>query len=127
MKTQSRRHALWGGLLVGLVVLWYTREAGSLEALTAWGVQLGSWRTCTLMGLYSIAPSLHAHGATPQVTGTLLCAAILGPVIVLMVTTIGSMTTYLLGRALVGRVWTSRVTQVVEAVGLPATRMPQAE
>lgn len=129
MKTQARHHRLWGLLLVGLVVIWGTREAGPLEALTAWGVQLGSWAwgSYAFLGLYSVAPSLHFRGATPPVTGKLLCAAILGMVMLLMATTMGGMVVYQLGRACVG-VWrTSRVTRVSEAVRIPAARVRQAK
>jgi len=127
MKTQARHHGLYGFLLVGLIVIWCTREAGPLEAIMAWGVQLGSWGSCLFMGLYSVAPTLHFRGAAPHVTGQLLCVAILGMAMLTMVTTIGSMVAYLLVRVLIG-VWrTFRVTRVIEALSLSATRVRQVK
>src|SRR5713101_7760440 len=108
MKTQARHHGLWWSLLVVLGVTWRTREAGPLEAITAWGAQVGSWGSCMLMGLYSVAPTLHFRGAAPPMTGK----------------TIGGMLAYLLVRAFVG-VWrTPRVARVIDAVSVGATATP---
>ncbi len=124
MKTQARHHGLWWSLLVVLGVTWLTREAGPLEAITAWGAQVGSWGSCMLMGLYSVAPTLHFRGAAPPMTGKTLCAAILGLAMLLMGTTIGGMLAYLLVRAFVG-VWrTPRVARVIDAVSVGATATP---
>jgi uncharacterized membrane protein YdjX (TVP38/TMEM64 family) len=121
MKTPVRHHGLWWSLLVVLGVTWLTREAGPLEAITAWGAQVGSWGSCMLMGLYSVAPTLHFRGAALPMTGKTLCAAILGLAMLLMGTTIGGMLAYLLVRAC-GGVWrTPRVAQVVDAVSVGAT------
>src|SRR5262249_21604434 len=102
MKTQALYHGLWGFLLVVLGVTWLTQEVRPLEAITAWGAQLGSWGSCRFMGLYSVAPTLHFRGAAPAMTGTTLCVAILGLAILLMGTTIAGMLAYLLARACAG-------------------------
>ena len=129
MKTQTRHCGLCGFLLMVLGVTWLMREAGPLEAITAWGARLSAWGSCMFMGLYSVAPSLHFQGAVPPMTGKLLCGAILGMVTLLTGTTIGGMLAYLLVRVLVGVRWTSRVPRVVEAVsvGAPAMQVRQAE
>ena len=129
MKIQARHYGLWGFLLMALGVIWLTQEAGALEAISAWGAQLGSWGTCMFMGLYSLAPTLHFQGVAPLMTGKLLCMASLGMVMLLMGTTIGGLLAYLLVRALVG-VWrTFRVARVVDAVsiGATATQVQQAK
>lgn len=110
-----------------LGVIWLTREAGPLEAITAWGAQVGSWGSGMLMGLYSVAPTLHFRGAAPPMTGKTFCAAILGLALLLMGTTIGGMLAHLLVRAFVG-VWrTPRVARVVDAVSVGAPQVQPAE
>ena len=124
MQTHMRHYRLSGPLLVGLGVIFLTCGTGLLEALTGWGTQLGSWGSCMLMGLYSMAPSLHSRGAAPPMTGKLLCGAILTLAMLLMGTTIGGMLAYLLVRAFVG-VWrTPRVARVIDAVSVGATATP---
>ena len=129
MKTLARHHGLWWSLLGVLCVTSLTRDVGPLEAITAWGAQAGSWGSGMLMGLYSMAPTLHFRGAAPPMTGTTLCAATLGLAVLLMGTTIGGMLAYLLVRAFVGIWRTRRVAQVVDAVsvGAAATQVQPAE
>jgi len=124
MKTQARHHGLWWSLVVVFGVTWFMRETRPLEALTAWGAQLGSWGSCMFMGLYSVAPALHFRGAVPPMTGKTLCVAILGLAILLMGTTIVGMFAYLLMHAFVG-VWrTPRMARVIDAVSVGATATP---
>src|SRR5215471_18603640 len=120
MQTHMRHYRLSGLILVGFGVILLTCGTESREALTVWGTQLGSWGSCMLMGLYSMAPSLHFRGAAPPMTGKLLCGAILGMTMLLMGATIAGMAAYQLMRALVGVRWTSRVPQVAEAVRISA-------
>lgn len=119
MKTRARHPGLWGCLLVCLGVVWLAREAGALVgALTVWGAQLGSWGAYLFMGLYSLAPTLHFRGAAWHMTGQSLCVAILGLVMLLMGTTIGSMIAYRLGCAIIGMWRTPRAPRVVEGVSV---------
>ena len=60
-------------------------------------------------------------------TSKLLCVAILGPVMLLMGTTISGMVAYVLGCACVGVWQTSRLPRVAEAVSMPAPGVRQAE
>ncbi len=126
MQTHIRHYRLSGLLLVGLGVILLTCGTGLLEALTVWGTQLGSWGSCMLMGLYSMAPSLHSRGAAPPMTGKLLCGAILAMAMLLMGTTVGGMGLYLLMRGLVRVRWTSRMPQVTEAVRIGPAAIPGA-
>jgi len=127
MQTHIQHSRLWRFLLVGLSVILLTYGTGVLEAFTAWGTQLGSWGSCTFMGLYSMAPSLHFRGAAPPMTGKLLCGAILAMAMLLMGTTISAMVAYLLVRALVGVCWTTRLPRVAEAVSMGAIQVRPAE
>jgi uncharacterized membrane protein YdjX (TVP38/TMEM64 family) len=126
MQTHMRQYRLSGLILVGFGVILLTCGTESREALTVWGTQLGSWGSCMLMGLYSMAPSLHSRGAALPMTGKLLCGAILGMAMLLMGTTVGGMGLYLLVRGFVRVRWTSRVPRVTEAVSIGSAAIPTA-
>ena len=85
------------------------------EAAAAWVQHLGSRGPFMFAGLYGLAPTLHLQGAVPgavpTMAGEALCGTILGMLLILMGTTIGTMVTCLLAGYLAS-VW--RVSRLLE-------------
>jgi hypothetical protein len=91
MKFPTLSRSVWVLLLVSLGVLWLKHAPCPLEVVTAWAYDLGSLSAILFAGLFGLAPTLALRNAMPSLTGTALCAAILGRIELLMGTTLGVM------------------------------------